>query len=330
MKRLGYKGFGKDFRCRGYQYEMGKRHSMPEGGVKLFAGGFHAVSFPIQTLKAYAPNTSRYAVVEQSGFLTRNADICASSEIEIVRGLSLWDLVDSQRDIGDGYPYFRKGPYAPSVTFHSGDIGAFLQMPVFGAVAHTTGISSIACTEDNQSVAITSGSSSIAINCRHKFSRGSAAIATEHSSAALTGSSFGVAAATASACLAISHGISAAAVATKGFSTAETHREHGAAITLGARSKAVAYRELSTAVALGRQNTAKAAEGAWIVLAEWGDDGQIKLIRSAKAGEDIKPDTYYRLVDGKFVEVTEDDAVSNDEYLSAEADSHELIGRYEG
>ena len=63
----------------------------------------------------------------------------------------------------------------------------------------------------------------------------------------------------------------------------------------------------SVALNIGYMGKAKGALGCYIVLAEW-KDGEISAVKSHKVdGKKIKPDTWYRLVDGKFTEVTDDD-----------------------
>lgn len=66
----------------------------------------------------------------------------------------------------------------------------------------------------------------------------------------------------------------------------------------------------SVAVAWGRESKAKAAKGSYIVLAEYGKwNGKEYPLLYAKMkkvdGKKIKADTFYRLKDGKFVEVAE-------------------------
>ena len=63
----------------------------------------------------------------------------------------------------------------------------------------------------------------------------------------------------------------------------------------------------SIAAGIGNENIAKAAEGCWIVLAEWKHDGSYWVPAAVKAaqvdGEKIKADTWYKLTDGDFMEV---------------------------
>ena len=60
----------------------------------------------------------------------------------------------------------------------------------------------------------------------------------------------------------------------------------------------------SIAAGFGYQNKAKASDGNWIVLAHRNDKGVILHLKSAKAGTDVKSDTWYQLDStGNFVEV---------------------------
>ena len=64
-------------------------------------------------------------------------------------------------------------------------------------------------------------------------------------------------------------------------------------------------------MAAGYNSIAKAKKGSWITLAEWKEDhedGKWKpvCVKTEQVDDErIKSDTWYRLVDGKFEEVTE-------------------------
>ena len=57
-----YKGFDKDLKCRGFQYEVGKEYETEN--AKLCDTGFHACENPLNTLNYYKPGDSRYCEVE--------------------------------------------------------------------------------------------------------------------------------------------------------------------------------------------------------------------------------------------------------------------------
>ena len=56
------KGFDKDLKCRGFQYESGKEYEW--GEAKLCHSGSHACENPLDTFRYYRPGESRYCEVE--------------------------------------------------------------------------------------------------------------------------------------------------------------------------------------------------------------------------------------------------------------------------
>lgn len=80
-----------------------------------------------------------------------------------------------------------------------------------------------------------------------------------------------------------------------------------AATNTGDWSAAKVTGKQSVAVATGYQSKASGALGCWIVLAEWNDDSEIIEMKMARVdGEKIKPDTWYQIKGGEFVEVEEE------------------------
>ena len=57
-----YKGFDKNLRCRGFQYEVGGEYT--EETAELCNRGSHACENPLDTLRYYRPGDSRYCEVE--------------------------------------------------------------------------------------------------------------------------------------------------------------------------------------------------------------------------------------------------------------------------
>nr|DAZ28916.1 MAG TPA: hypothetical protein [Caudoviricetes sp.] len=68
-----YKGFDKDLKCRGFQYEIGKEYEEKE--AKVCEKGFHACTNPLNVLQYYPPcYENRYCEVEQDGEFSENGD----------------------------------------------------------------------------------------------------------------------------------------------------------------------------------------------------------------------------------------------------------------
>ena len=92
-----YKGFDKDLKCRGFQYEIGGEYE--EEKAEACECGFHACEMPLGVLDYYAPGLgSRYCEVEQSGTLSRHGgdSKVASSKIKIGAEIGIAGLVKAQ------------------------------------------------------------------------------------------------------------------------------------------------------------------------------------------------------------------------------------------
>ena len=66
-----YKGFDKDLKCRGIQYEVGKEYE--EANAALCKKGFHACENPLDTFRYYRPTDSRYCEVDVDDNGERNS-----------------------------------------------------------------------------------------------------------------------------------------------------------------------------------------------------------------------------------------------------------------
>ena len=91
-----YKGFDKDLKCRGFQFEIGKEYE--ESDAKACECGFHACEQPIDVFAYYPPATSRYCQVEQSGKIDRKEDgsKVSSSRIKIGAEIGILGIVKAQ------------------------------------------------------------------------------------------------------------------------------------------------------------------------------------------------------------------------------------------
>ena len=94
---VAYKAFDKNFRCRDFQYEVGKEYEI-KGEIKCCERGFHACESPMEVFDYYDMFNSRFAEVEQSGQIDKEDDnkstkIC-SSRIKIKAELKLADIIN--------------------------------------------------------------------------------------------------------------------------------------------------------------------------------------------------------------------------------------------
>ena len=94
-KIIAYKGFDKDFKCRGFQYEVGKTYEM-DGNIACCSRGFHACESPMEVFDYYDMLTSRFAEVEQSDNIDKEAvsTKTCSSRIKIKAELKPADIIN--------------------------------------------------------------------------------------------------------------------------------------------------------------------------------------------------------------------------------------------
>lgn len=103
-------------------------------------------------------------------------------------------------------------------------------------------------------------------------------------------------------------GVSSHAATSGVSSPAATSGDSSHAVTSGKCSPASTSGDSSIAAAIGKNSKAKSTIGNWIVLAEYGEwNGKTYPVLCVKCGKidgvSLKPDTYYQLKNGEFVEV---------------------------
>ena len=90
---FAYKGFDENFRCRDFQYEVGKEYHITSD-LKICKNGFHACKDLINTFNYYPMGNSRFAIVKLWGEVLYGDNKMCASDIEIVEELSLKDIVE--------------------------------------------------------------------------------------------------------------------------------------------------------------------------------------------------------------------------------------------
>ena len=146
-----YKGFKQNMICRGFQYEVGKEYEH-NGAVSACNSGFHACEYPLDVFNYFAPASSVFAVVEQSGDLSTEANgdsKIASSKISIKARIELPGLIKAAIE----YTFSRSKPEGLSAT---GDQGAASATGDQGA-ASATGHQGAASATGDQGAASATG-----------------------------------------------------------------------------------------------------------------------------------------------------------------------------
>ena len=158
-KVIAYKGFDKDMKCRGFQYEVGKEYECG-GEIRACGNGFHACENPLDVFGYYPPANSRYCEVEQSGNTDRDSSDSkiASGKIRIIREIGLGGIIEAGvKHILD------KADKTNDKATNTGDRSAATNTGDWSA-ATNTGNQSAATNTGNRSAAANTGNRSAATN----------------------------------------------------------------------------------------------------------------------------------------------------------------------
>ena len=274
-----YKGFNKDMTCRGFQYEEGKTYH--EDSAHMCESGFHACEDPLDCFKYYAPANSVYHEVELDDVSDEREDsdskICGKT-IKIGARLDIAGLVKAHIEFvkSNCKEKIEKGE-AEQAT--SGDRGC--------STSGDRGCSTsgdIGCSTSGDSGCSTSGfrgcSTSGDRGCSTSGDRG---CSTSGFRGCSTSGDIGC--------------------STSGDSGCSTSGDRGCSTSRGCS----AVGKQGAALARGNNCKVKGGLGAILVVVEENERNyEIKDWKSAIVdGVNLKPDTWYKLVDGEFVEVKE-------------------------
>ena len=176
----GYKGFDKDLKCRGFQYEVGKEYSTDK--AVACETGFHYCENPMDVLNFYTPcddtgNLNRFCEVEGSGdFDISKSDKICCTHLKVKAEIGLQGLIkagvkfildrvkwedNKQSNTGDYSAATNTGNY--SVATNTGYRSAAANTGNYSA-ATNTGDRSAAANTGNYSVATNTGNYSVATN----------------------------------------------------------------------------------------------------------------------------------------------------------------------
>ena len=322
---IAYKGFDKNWKCRGYQYEIGKTYEH-EGKVEACKSGFHSCEYPLDIFSYYAPSESKFALVKASGEISKGNDDSkiASTKITIEAELNIPKLVQKAVDFIMGkinWANRQTNTGDQSAATNTGDQSAATNTGNWSAATNTgdqsaatnTGYQSAATNTGDQSAATNTGYKSAATNTGYKSAATntgdqSAATNTGYQSAATNTGYKSAATNTGNRSAATNTGDQSAATNTGNRSAATNTGDQSAATNTGDQSAAEVSGEHSIAASFGKKSKARAGVNGAIVCVYRNDDGELIHIRASKIGENgIKPDTWYTLnKDGEFIEVNDE------------------------
>ena len=302
-----YKGFDKDFKCKDFQYEVGKEYEI-EGEIKCCKRGFHACESPMEVFDYYDMFNSRFAEVEQSGQIDKEDDnkstkIC-SSRIKIKAELKLADIINigiewlkditssskvkADTDLHDNGGYYAKigssGDYdkigSSGYSAQIGSSGDYAQIGSSGDSAKigSSGYYAKICSSGDYAQIGSSGESA------KIGSSGDYAQIGSSGDYAQIGSS-------------------------GDYAKIGSSGDYAQIGSSGESAKINSTGEYSVIMCAGKNSAAKAEVGSWITLSEWVYNEEKRRIipKCVKTeyvdGTRIKADTWYKLIDGEFTEL---------------------------
>lgn len=279
----GYKGFNKGLICLKKQYKVGETYE--EHGKSICEEGMmHFCEKPLDVLSFYPvidPFTgefNKYAEVKAIGRVIKERNKSATNKLRIVKKISLKQLIKAAATSDKKLQAETARNYSKAAITRD---HSYVMTTGSCSTATTVGYESNAVTTGDYSGATTAGYNSHAATLGK---RSNAATIGDFSNATTARSN--------------SH-----ATTTGDNSHAATSGKLSIATTAGYNSRAIATGKLSIAAALGACSKAKATLGSWIVLAEYDFRDEPKVVKAAKVdGNIIKPNTFYKLNNGEFVE----------------------------
>ena len=284
-----YKAFDKDMKCRDFQYEVGKEYEM-DGHIECCTRGFHACESPLEVFDHYDMLNSRFAEVEQSGTIDReegSTKVC-SSRIEINAELKLADIIN----IGVEWLKDITSPSnvkADGALNDNGDRKEQIGSSGYSAKIGSSGGSAKIGSSGDYAKICSSGD-----YAKIGSSGGYAKIGSSGDSAKI-GSS----------------GDSAQIGSSGYYAQIGSSGDYAKIGSSGDSAQIDSTGEDSVIMCAGNNSKAKAKIGSWITLAEWKWSNEknryvpVCVKTEYVDGEKIKADTWYKLENGKFVEVNE-------------------------
>ena len=304
---VAYKAFDENFRCRDFQYEVGKEYEI-KGEIKCCERGFHACVSPMEVFDYYDMLNSRFAEVEQSGQIDKEDDnkstkIC-SSRIKIKAELKLADIINigiewlkditSSSKVKADIDLNDNGCYSAKIG-SSGDSAKIGSSGNYAQIGSSGDYAKIGSSGNSAKIGSSGDSAQIGSSGNYAKigSSGYCAKIGSSGDSAKIGSSG-----------------DSAQIGSSGYSAKIGSSGDCAKIgSSGNYAKINSTGEYSVIMCAGKNSAAKAKAGSWITLSEWVYDEEkgITIPKCVKTeyvdGKRIKADTWYQLKNGKFIEV---------------------------
>ncbi len=329
-----YKAFDKGMQCQGFQYEVGKEYDMGRD-VECCKRGYHACESPLEVFDHYDMLTSRFAEVEQSGQIDSEngstkvcssrikikaeqkltdiinigvewlKDITSPSKIKVTGGLS--DNGDDYKNINSSGDYVQIGSNGAYTQISSTGtyvkIGTSGEFVLIGSSGSCTQIGSsgdyaeICSGGDRAKIGSNGDNAKIGSNGHYTeiSSNGGSVLINSNGGDAKIGSNGGFA----KIC---SSGNDALIYSSGNYAQIVSNGDYAKIDSTG---------EDCVIMCSGEDSIVKAKVGSWITLAEWvwSNEKNRRVPKCVKTeyvdGERIKADTWYKIVNGEFEEVTE-------------------------
>ena len=313
-----YKGFNKDMTCRNFQYEVGKTYEH-DGDVELCSKGFHACENPFYVLDFYGDIDGKYCEVEQYGKTNSDGKKTVSSKIKINAEIGFVGLfkfgVEWLKEITNP----KKVIESTKKINNKSNINSYNDYAQIGSSGYyakigSSGYAAQICSSGNSAQIGSSGYYAQIGSSGGYTQIGSSGYAAQIGSSgydAQIGSSGDAAQICSSGDSAKigSSGYYAQIGSSGGFAHIGSSGDAAHICSSGGYAKIYSTGEDSVICCAGFNSCVKAKAGSWITLSEWKYDEskQRKVPVCVKTeyvdGEKIKEDTWYKLENGRFIEV---------------------------
>ena len=306
---IAYKGFDKDMKCRGFQYEVGKEYETDK--AKACESGFHACENPFDVLDYYNDIEGKYCIVEQSGEIDKEDRKQASTKIKIKAEIGFVGLFKA------GIEWLKTVTKPCDMTVNNSGYSAQIGSSGYSAKIGSSGYSAkIGSSGDSAKIGSSGDYAQIGSSgdsAKIGSSGDSAKIGSSGYSAQIGSSGYSAKIGSSGDSAKIGSSGDSAQIGSSGYSAKIGSSGDSAKIgSSGYYAQIDSTGNDSVICCAGSNSIAKAKKGSWITLSEWkySKEKQRNIPICVKTeyvdGERIKEDTWYKLINGEFTEYGKD------------------------